>query len=91
MGTLAAGRDARRDLVLRRTWRRSGLAGGRSRFRRRLYGLLDPGDRAGDAVKALFKGGDAGEQPFAVGGEHAHGFGQPPAFAGVERAERLGA
>ena len=31
------------------------------------------------------------EQPFAVGREHAHGFGQPPAFAGVERPDRLGA
>ena len=29
------------------------------------------------------------EQPFAVGGERADGFGQPPAFAGVERADRL--
>ena len=69
----------------------AGSAGGRNRFRRRLCGLLDPGDRAGDAVKALFERGDAVEQPFAVGGEHAHGFGQPPAFAGVERADRLGA
>ena len=45
----------------------------------------------GKGIKALFKGGDAIEQPFAVGGEHAYGFRQPPAFAGVERAKRLGA
>jgi hypothetical protein len=63
----------------------------RDRFRRRFYGLFDPGNRAGNAVKILLKGGDAIEQPFAVGGEYPDGFGQPPAFARIERADRLGA
>ena len=49
-------------------------------------GLLDAGDRAGDVVEALFERGDARDQPVAVGGERAHGLGQPPAFSRIELA-----
>ncbi len=78
---------ARRDLGLRRAWRRSGVRSGRNRFRRVLTACSTRAIEPVMPSRLCSRVATRSSSRFAVGGEHAYGFGQPRGLRGRRAGE----